>query len=175
MHFYHYQRAFNLAELLIALSIAALVLGFVTPTVGGLLQKSRNTSEINQMHASLNYARGQAIHTRTMVSICAGDESCHASRIWQGRILIFFDSNRNGKLDDHERLLKALDINPHLHWHWSNFRQQPHMSFRPDGMTHSLNGTFTLCENNLAIRAVVINITGRAMLSAQQDHERCRR
>ena len=167
------QRAHTLPELLIILSILAILPGFVTPAVSALLQKSRHISEINQMHATLNYARGMAIRTHTMVSLCAGDRTCEDSRRWQGKILIFIDSNRNGALDADEQLLKVVDIDPRHSWHWTNFRQKTHMSFKPNGMTHSLNGTFTLCEKNLAIRSVVINITGRTMLNSLQDHERC--
>lgn len=167
------QHAQTLPELLVTLSILAILIGFVTPAVGSLLQKNRHISEINQLHASLNFARSMAIQTRTMVSLCAGEQSCEGSRNWQGRILIFIDKNRNGVLDDNEQLLKAVDINPRHRWHWSNFRQQPYMSFRPDGMTHSLNGTFTLCDQQLAIRGLVINITGRAITSQQADPDKC--
>ncbi|MDH1443707.1 GspH/FimT family pseudopilin [Pseudomonas sp. GD03721] len=170
---HHHQHAQTLPELLITLSILTIVIGFVTPAVGSLLQKNRHTSEINQLHASLNFARSMAIQTRTMVSLCAGDHSCEDSRNWQGRILIFVDKNRNGALDDDEQLLKAMDINPRHRWHWSNFRQQTYMSFRPDGMTHSLNGTFTLCDQQLAIKGLVINITGRAITSQQADPDKC--
>lgn len=168
------QHAFTLPETLIVLAIIAIVLGFATPAFSALLQQNRYTTEINQMHASLNYARGQAIQTRTMVSLCAGDDNCRDSRTWHGRILIFLDANRNGKLDETEQLLKIVDIDPRHSWSWTNFRQKSHMSFRPDGMTHSLNGTFTLCDKGLAIRGVVINITGRTMINKSPDNDRCR-
>ncbi|QNH00440.1 GspH/FimT family pseudopilin [Pseudomonas sediminis] len=168
------QNAFTLPETLIALTIAAIVLAFATPALSALLQQDRHTTEINQMHASLNYARGQAIQTRTMVSLCAGDDNCRDSRAWHGRILIFLDANRNGQLDEDEQLLKIVDIHPRHRWNWANFRQKSHMSFRPDGTTHSLNGTFTLCDKGIAIRGVVINITGRTMVNKSPDNDRCR-
>lgn len=168
------QQAFTLPETLTALAIAAIVLGFATPALSALLRQNRYTTEINQMHASLNYAREQAIKTRTMVSLCAGDDSCQDSRTWHGRILIFLDANRNGKMDDTEQLLRVVDIDPRHSWNWTNFRQKSHMSFRPDGMTHSLNGTFTLCDRGIAIRSIVINITGRTMINNSPDNDRCR-
>lgn len=168
------QHAFTFPEILVVMAIAAIVLGFATPALSALLQQNRYSIEINQMHANLNYARGQAIQTRTMVSLCAGDHICRDSRTWHGRVLIFVDANRNGKLDDTEQLLRVVDIDPRHSWNWTNFRQKSHMSFRPDGMTHSLNGTFTLCEKGLAIRGIVINITGRTMVNKSPDNERCR-
>lgn len=171
---YKYQRAHTLPELLTTLSILGIVLGLVTPAAGAWLQKSRQTSEINQMHSNLNYARGMAIQRQTMVSICSGDKACEDSRRWQGKILIFIDNNRNGALDEDDQLLKIVDINPRHSWNWTNFRQRSYMSFRPDGMTHSLNGTFTLCDKELAIRGIVINITGRAMPSEKPDADKCK-
>lgn len=167
------QRAKTVPELLTALTILVILIGFVTPAVGSLLQKNRHNSEVNQLHASLNFARNVAIQSGMTVSLCAGDHFCGGSRSWQGKIMIFVDNNRNGDLDNDEQLLKVVDMDPRHRWQWSNFRQQPYMSFRPDGMTHSLNGTFTLCDQHLAIRGIVINITGRAMTSQQADPERC--
>ena len=167
-------RAFTLPELLITLSVLGIILGFAVPSLHTLLQDSRRSSERHLMHASLNYARGMALQTQSVVSLCSGQSSCNDSRHWRERILIFVDRNGNGLLDEDEQLLKVVDIDPRHRWHWSNFRQQPHMSFSANGMTDSLNGTFTLCDEEQATHAIVINITGRARYSAELDHERCR-
>ncbi|WP_134678122.1 GspH/FimT family pseudopilin [Ectopseudomonas khazarica] len=168
------QRAQTLPELLITLSVLAGVLGLITPALSTMLQNSRHTSEINQLHSSINYARAMAIRTGTMVSICSGDDRCAGTRRWRGKLLIFVDANQSGTLDGDEQLLKVMDIDPRHSWDWANFRQRTYLSLRPNGMTHSLNGTFTLCDGDLAIRGIVINITGRAKASERADPDRCR-
>ncbi|MGG2395984.1 GspH/FimT family pseudopilin [Pseudomonas sp. SH1-B] len=169
----HHQRAQTLPELLITLSVLAILLAFVTPSVSSMLQRNRHVSEINQLHSSINYARGMAIRTGTMISICSGENTCVDSRRWQGKLLIFIDIDGNGSFNNRDLLLKVVDIDPRHSWEWTNFRRRSYLSFRPNGMTHSLNGTFTLCDGDSAIRGIVINITGRAKSSDQADPQRC--
>ena len=168
------QRAHSLAELLITVCILSIVAASTAPALGTMLQNSRYTSEINQLHSSLNYARAMAIRTGTVVSICSGNNRCADTRRWRGKLLIFVDTNRSGTFDSDEQLLKVTDIDPRLSWEWTNFRQRAYLSFRPNGMTHSLNGTFTLCDGDLAIRGIVINITGRAKAHEQLNPDKCR-
>lgn len=89
-------------------------------------------------------------------------------------MLVFQDNNRNGKLDQGETVLKVATIDASHHWIWTNFRQKNHMAFKQNGTTDSLNGTFTLCESNRAIRTVVINITGRVKLETPTNSDKCR-
>jgi type IV fimbrial biogenesis protein FimT len=168
------QRAYSLLELLTTLCVMALVLGFASPSLATLLQQNRQTDSINQMHAHLNYAREKAISSRSVVSLCTGSNTCEDTRIWAKHILVFQDSNRNGQLDQGETLLKVATIDASHRWNWTNFRQQKHMAFKPNGTTDSLNGTFTLCETSRAIRTVVINITGRAKLETPVNSDKCR-
>lgn len=168
------QRAYSLLELLTTLSVLTLVLGLASPSLASLIQQNRQTDSINQMHAHLNYARAKAISSRSMVSLCAGSNSCEGTQTWTRHMLVFQDSNRNGKLDQGETVLKVATIDASHRWIWTNFRQQKHMAFKQNGATDSLNGTFTLCESNRAIRTVVINITGRTKLETPANSERCR-
>lgn len=168
------QRACSLLELLTTISLIALLAGIVPPSIAALLQQNRQTDSINQMHAHLNYAREKAISSRTVISLCAGNEACSGTQIWQGNMLVFQDSNRNGKLDQGETLLKVATIDARHRWIWTNFRQQKHMAYKSNGTTDSLNGTFTLCQSTQAIHSIVINITGRAKLEIPANSDKCR-
>lgn len=169
-----YQRAYSLLELLITISVMALLMGSAAPSLISQLQKSRQIDTINQMHAHLNYAREKATSSRSVISLCTGHNTCAETRTWQEQMLIFQDSNRNGQLDQGETLLKVASINANHRWIWTNFRQQKHMAFKPNGATDSLNGTFTLCETNQAVSSIVINITGRVKLETPKNSDRCR-
>lgn len=168
------QRAYSLLELLTTISLIALLAGIVSPSLAALFQQNRQTDSINQMHAYLNYAREKAISSRSVISLCAGNDVCSGTQIWQGSMLVFQDSNRNGKLDQGETLLKVAAIDAQHRWIWTNFRQKNHMAFKSNGTTDSLNGTFTLCDSTQAIQSIVINITGRAKLEIPADSETCR-
>lgn len=169
-----HQRAYSLLELLTTLGVMTLLMGLAAPSLTSQLQQSRQMDTINQMHAHLNYAREKATSSRSVISLCTGRNTCEDTRTWQEQMLIFQDSNRNGQLDQDETLLKVTSINANHRWVWTNFRQQKHMAFKPNGATDSLNGTFTLCETNQAIRSIVINITGRVKLETPTNSDRCR-
>ena len=168
------QRAYSLLELLTTLSLLALLLGLVSPSLAALLQQNRQTDSINQMHANLNFAREKAISSSSVISLCAGSSTCNDTQIWEGNILIFQDSNRNGQLDQGDTLLRVATMDARHRWIWTNFRQKKHMAFKSNGTTDSLNGTFTLCESTQAAHSIVINITGRAKLEIPANSDKCR-
>lgn len=167
------QQGLTLPELLISLSLAAILLAGAAPAFSNLLQSSRNSAHTNELHSAVNFARAQAIQTRRSVSICSGTDQCRNSRRWQQQLLIFIDHNRDGQLDAGEQLLRTTELSGDVHWYWSNFRQRSHLTFKPDGTTHSLNGTFTLCRQQNAQRSIVINITGRSMSTTPSNALAC--
>lgn len=166
------QKAFSLAELLVVIVVLGIVLSIATPSFNAFIQHNRQTTHVNQMIDLLNYARAEAVTRRTMVSLCSGDASCGSATYWQHQILIFNDTNRNGQFDIGDALLRIALLDENHRWHWSNFRNQKHMSYKPDGTTHSLNGTFTLCQNAQPMRSITLNTSGRARLGAA-NAERC--
>ena len=62
-------KGFTLLELLVALAIAALLLGLVVPAYRTTVQRVRADTEINQLHQALAYARLEAINRRQRVGI----------------------------------------------------------------------------------------------------------
>lgn len=166
-------QAFSLLELLVTLAVAGTLLSIAVPSFSAYLEQNRQTAHVNQMLGAINYARATAITAGTTVSLCAGDGACDNSRRWQDQILIFTDANRNGQLDGSDTLLRINALASDYSWDWSNFRRQKHMSFKSDGTTLSLNGTFTLCQHAQDARRVVINLSGRARSDKPTDEARC--
>lgn len=166
-------QGFTLVELLITISILAIVLTMAIPTFSTVTDSIRQRTQVNQLLADLNFARSRAITSRRTVSLCAGQTSCDGVARWKNQIIIFEDVNANGALDNNELPVRVSTLAGSHEWNWGNFRNQRHMSFKPDGTTHSLNGTFTLCRKNQALRKIVINITGRTRLDSPTDNERC--
>lgn len=164
--------AYSLVELLVALTILSILMAVALPGFTSHLQRTRQNIHIDEMLAALYFSRGEAVSRRTTISLCDDIEKCSSKR-WRGQLVIFVDSNQNGRLDDGETILRTVQISPPYSWHWSNFRSQNHIAFKSNGMTHSLNGTFTLCRENTAERAIVINVAGRARLESPPDDGRC--
>lgn len=157
--------AFSLLELLIVISIITILTSTALPAYRSLIEQQRTVSLLNQLHTDLQFARGTAITHQQPVSICPGIVSCRTDHVWTQHILIFFDANLNGALDADEKLLKVAELPDSYAWRWSNFRQQPHMTYIENGMTNSLNGTFTLCQDSRAFASIILNRAGRARQS----------
>lgn len=166
-------QGFTLIELLITLTVLAIVLAIAVPTFTSSLESIRQRTQINQLLADLNFARSRAITTQHPVSLCAGATGCENLAIWSGQVLIFEDLDANGTVDVDDVTLRATQVATSHTWKWRNFRQQRHMTFKPDGTTHSLNGTFILCRNSEALKKIVINVTGRTRLAAPNDDDHC--
>lgn len=167
------QHAFSFIEMLITLIILSILLSIAFPSLSSAIQSTQQTTHANQMIGALNYARTKAITSKRMVSLCAGGASCNRERRWKQQIIIFIDLNQDGQLNHEDVLLNVISISDKYSWHWGNFRNKPYMSYKPDGTTHSLNGTFTLCQLDLAARAVAINTAGRARLATPKNPHIC--
>ncbi|MGK9065742.1 GspH/FimT family pseudopilin [Stutzerimonas chloritidismutans] len=166
-------QGFTLVELLITLTVLAVLLSIAIPTFNSSLESVRQRTLVNQLLADLNFARNRAITTRQPVSICAGAAGCDDQAMWSGHVLIFDDVDGNGAIDESDSTLRTTAVTASHSWKWRNFRQQRYMTFKPDGTTHSLNGTFILCRQNTPLKKIVINLTGRARLDAPEADDLC--
>jgi len=166
-------QGFTLIELVITLAVLGVLLGIAVPSFNSLIERNQQTTATHDLHAALNYARGLAITRREPVSLCAGVNGCAASANWGKSILVFSDPNQNGQLDPGEQLHRIVTLTERYHWNWSNFRSRTFMSFKANGTTDSLNGTYTLCSGNEAIQQLVINITGRLRTQSPKDNSAC--
>lgn len=166
-------QGFTLVELLITLSVLAIMVTIGIPTFTSSLESVRQRTLVNQLLADLNFARSRAITTRQPVSLCAGISGCDNQPMWSGHVLIFDDLDANGAIDEVDATLRTTAVTASHSWKWRNFRQQRHMTFKPDGTTHSLNGTFILCRQDTPLKKIVINVTGRARLDAPKADDLC--
>ncbi|MBT8135965.1 MAG: GspH/FimT family pseudopilin [Gammaproteobacteria bacterium] len=105
-------RGFTLIELLYTLVIVALVLTIGAPTFQSTVRNSRMTASVNNMIASLQLARSEAIKRRGPVSICTSaditpdDPSCDSTSPWHDGWMAFVDDNGNGSRETDEPILR---------------------------------------------------------------------
>jgi type IV fimbrial biogenesis protein FimT len=163
----------TLVELMTCLLIGGIMLTFAIPALTSTQQRSQQTQAVNQLLGVLHYARGTAVMGRKTIALCSGDTKCSTENIWQNQLLIFDDLNRNGQLDGGEELLQQLHMQKGYSWRWSNFRSRSYLQLEADGTTRALNGTFTLCHENIPSRQIVINLTGRTRTQSAPNGARC--
>ncbi len=168
-----YIRAFTLIELLVTVAVLSVLLGIAIPSFRSLVERHhRSTASLDLLEA-LNHARGLAVTRRERISLCAGIDICNASADWEDGIIIFSDPNQNGTLDAGEQLHRVTTLPDEYHWNWSNFRSRTFMTYKANGTTDSLNGTYTLCSRGEAIQQLVINITGRLRTRSPEGNGAC--
>jgi type IV fimbrial biogenesis protein FimT len=106
---YKKQEGFSLIELMVIVSVLALVLGLSIPAFSDMLSNSRMSSTVNDLVSSLHAARGEAITRRATVMLCpanAAGTDCQSGSDLEAGWLVFVDSNDDGSADAGEAILQ---------------------------------------------------------------------
>lgn len=73
---------FTLIELMVAISILAIVLGLGVPSLQRLIESNRISAVTNDLVAALQFARSEAIKTGTNMVVCSSDDELTCSGSW---------------------------------------------------------------------------------------------
>lgn len=65
---------FTLVELMVVMTIAAILLGIAVPSYQGTMARYRVSSEVNSLVADLQYARSEAVKQGMTVTMCASSD-----------------------------------------------------------------------------------------------------
>lgn len=98
-------QGFTLIELMVTVAVAAILLAIATPSFTSIINSNRLTSASNEMVATLQAARMEAVRLNTTVNVCTG---CDGNA---GSLVAFVDANDNGDADAGEPV-RVATINP---------------------------------------------------------------
>jgi type IV fimbrial biogenesis protein FimT len=92
---------FNLIELMVATTIAAILMAIAVPSYRYVTNSSRVSGEINELLGDMMLARAEAIRNGEPVTVCPSTNgtSCSALGSWAGGWIVFTDFNANGSVD----------------------------------------------------------------------------
>ncbi len=94
---------FTLIELIITVTVAAVLLGLAVPSFQTMMQNNRLVSQANEFITTLNLARSEAVKRGTRVTVCAssGGTACDGggTGIWTTGWIVFTDPNNVGVYD----------------------------------------------------------------------------
>jgi len=99
---------FTLTELIIVMSIIAILAAIGVPSFKYVTVSNRISSEVNGLLGDMQYARSMAIKQGLPVTVCVSTDhaTCTGGDAWQGGWIVFLDSNSNQQVDPGEAVLR---------------------------------------------------------------------
>jgi len=103
-------KGFTLVELIITLTVAAILVMMEAPGLGTWLADNRLSAQSTQLIAAIRTARSEAVKRMQTITICASSNvttanpSCNTTN-WEAGWIIFNDANANAAFDAGEQLL----------------------------------------------------------------------
>ena len=103
------QRGFNLIELMLGITVLAIVLGLGVPSFIDMIRENRLISQSNDMLIALNFTRSEALKRGLRVTACPGTATaCTGGTDWNAGVLVFTDDTGTiGTLDAGDEALQS--------------------------------------------------------------------
>lgn len=155
---------YTLIELLVVLIIIAVVSAIAFPNFQGLANGNRLASGTNEVVATLQIARLEAIRRNSRVVVCSSTNgtSCSGGADW-ARMIAFVDLDRDGVVDNGEDVFRDTTVPGPAVVNASSAVSNNRISFRSDGVARA--GTSTTILNG---RIGVCIVTTRPAQNARQ-------
>ncbi len=155
----------TLINLLIAMSIAAILVGIAVPNMGSIVKRAETNQTAKTLFRLINFARLQAVSYQEYTVLCPTLDFISCDDDWTSELMVFIDINNNQAFDDAEDslLTKGLlqDGAPSIVWR--SFASRPFIRFDEHGTTIYQNGRIYICDPSQRYKAqIVIYRSGRA-------------
>ena len=161
-------RGFTLIELMVAVALLAILVGYAQPALQTLLFKEAQTTAINSLIGHLQLARSEAIMRNSDVVVCKSSDGayCIKSGEWEQGWLVFEDQNHDRARDNEERILASHSRLTNIDIYYRAFGSNHYVTFHGNGLT-TTNGTYTFCSprEDLPPQGLILYKTGRARIS----------
>jgi type IV fimbrial biogenesis protein FimT len=169
---------FTLMELMITLSVLAIIVTIAVPSFTTMVSNNRLTAQHNELVTALTIARSEALKRGTTVTVCASDDEagCNSSN-WEDGWIVFsdYDADRavdagTGECAENEDCVVAtfgaLESNKTVRA--TLFANNGYVQFDDGGIIDS-PGTFVLCDSRGNTYASGINVNGVGRVSSATD------
>lgn len=101
-----FSRGFTLIELMVTVSISAILVGIGVPMMTGVIERNAVAGHANSFMGSVNLARSESIKRGIPVVVCRSDAPEAATPVcatsgteWSSGWIVFADRNNNGQMD----------------------------------------------------------------------------
>lgn len=150
--------AFSLIELLITITLVAIVLVIAMPSWQGMTSKNRTLIYTNNLIMALQFTRATAIKLGEPVRFCGSKSHKRCDGSWQNGAIIVTTK------DEVLRILPPIFAGDKLSWNHGNV-----ITFSPEGFSKGLQGSFYYCPKGYSKNAlaVILYSTGRVRISSE--------
>ncbi|HET9033757.1 MAG TPA: GspH/FimT family pseudopilin [Dokdonella sp.] len=154
----------TLVELMIVVSIGAVLTTMALPSFSKLLQASASRASRSALSVSINQARIGAAMRGQQVIVCpsSNQTDCTDDSRWQHGWIAFIDSNRDNEHDSDEEIIGVAQAQKSgIAILSSSSRQR--IRYQADGSASGTNLTLTVCDRRgpPAARTLVVSNSGR--------------
>ncbi len=129
------ESGFSMVELLVTLSVAAILLAIATPSLGAFFRTNRLAATTNDVVLSLQLARAEAARRGRDVSLCRSSDgsTCATGSAWAGGWIVFQDANTAGSPAPTGAGSALIRVFPPLDEGLTLTAPAAFVRFRPDG------------------------------------------
>lgn len=133
------QAGFTLIELMVTIAVLAIVMAIAIPNFRGLINSNRLTTQANELVATLQYARSEAVRANGRVTVCPTSDGSTCSGSDWGSVIVMLNRDNTVLRELHGRAGSALtaDVND--------------VVFSPDGLARDSNGLLATANINVCI------------------------
>lgn len=169
---------FTLLELIVAISIAGILMAMAIPSFSDMMRNNRLTTYANELVTSLNIARSEAVKRGITVYVrkIGGTGTYWSDSGWN----VFVDNNGNKTFETGtDDLLRTYDKLPSKFILAGNGGIVNYITYQSDG-TSNMGGTFALCDisNGNGIppkpytsKLIIISPVGRIRMGKDSDND----
>lgn len=163
----------TLVELLVALTLSAILLGLAAPGFGDLIQRHQGEVIREQLAQAIELARVNAIRSASLVTLCRSDDGLGCGGNWADGVLVFVDEDNDREVDSGKQALRYFDFEADQgRLYWRSFGNRQYLQMTPLGFTKNQNGTFTFCPDSGDLSLawmLILNRPGRARIAVDSD------